>query len=39
VSRLSARPGERIDRSRVVTFTYDGKPVEAFAGDTIGSAL
>jgi len=39
VSRLAARPGERIDRSRVVTFTYDGKPVEAFAGDTIGSAL
>ena len=32
-------PGERIDRARTVTFTFDGKPVEAFAGDTIASAL
>ena len=31
--------GERIDRTRTVTFTFDGKPVQAFAGDTIASAL
>jgi sarcosine oxidase subunit alpha len=37
--RLTARPGERIDRSQPVTFTFQGKPVQAFAGDTIGSAL
>jgi sarcosine oxidase subunit alpha len=37
--RLELQPGERIDRSRSVTFTYDGRPVTAFAGDTIGSAL
>ncbi len=39
MSRLAPRPGERIDRSRPVTFTFQGKPVEAFEGDTIGSAL
>ncbi len=37
--RLPERPGERIDRSRPVTFTFQGKPVQAFEGDTIGSAL
>ena len=39
MSRLPQQPGERIDRQRVVRFTFDGKPVEAFEGDTIGSAL
>ena len=39
MTRLDPRPGERIDRARTVTFTFDGKPVEAFAGDTIASAL
>jgi sarcosine oxidase, subunit alpha len=39
VSRLPQQPGERIDRQRVVRFTFDGKSVEAFEGDTIGSAL
>ena len=39
MTRLDPRPGERIDRARAVTFTFDGKPVEAFAGDTIASAL
>ena len=39
MSRLAPRPHERIDRSKPVTFTYEGKPVEAFEGDTIGSAL
>ena len=37
--RLAPRDGERIDRSREIDFTYGGKPVRAFAGDTIGSAL
>ena len=33
-------PGERIDRgSDASRFSFDGKPVEAFEGDTIGSAL
>ena len=39
MSRLPERPGERIDRSRRVAFTFDGSPVEGFAGDTIASAL
>ncbi|MBV9817080.1 MAG: (2Fe-2S)-binding protein [Solirubrobacterales bacterium] len=39
MSRLMTQPGERLDRGRVITFTFDGKPVEAYAGDTIGSAL
>ncbi len=39
MSRLEPRDGERIDRSRPVAFTFQGKTVEAFEGDTIGSAL
>jgi sarcosine oxidase subunit alpha len=39
MTRLPQRPGERIDRSRIVTFHFDGKPVQAYEGDTIGSAL
>ena len=39
MSRLPAQPGERIDRSTSVGFTFDGKRVEALAGDTIASAL
>ncbi len=31
--------GGRIDRGKVVTFTYDGKPLKGFAGDTLASAL
>src|SRR4051812_33811651 len=37
--RLAPRNGERIDRGRTGSFTFEGKPVEAFAGDTFGSAL
>ena len=37
--RIPPQPHERLDRSEKVVFYYDGKPVEAFAGDTIGSAL
>jgi sarcosine oxidase, subunit alpha len=39
VTRLGVQPGERIDRSAEITFSYRGKPVSAFDGDTIGSAL
>jgi sarcosine oxidase, subunit alpha len=37
--RLPPQPHERIDRSRRVTFSFETEAVEAFAGDTIGSAL
>ena len=39
MSRLDVRPNERIDRSKPVTFTFEGRTVSGFAGDTIGSAL
>ncbi|MEW5422395.1 sarcosine oxidase subunit alpha family protein [Amorphus sp. 3PC139-8] len=31
--------GGRVDRSKPVNFTFDGKPVSGYAGDTIASAL
>jgi len=31
--------GGRIDRSKTISFTYDGKPLNGFAGDTLASAL
>ncbi|MCL2418003.1 MAG: 2Fe-2S iron-sulfur cluster-binding protein [Conexibacteraceae bacterium] len=37
--RLEPQPGERIDRSRTLTFTFDGRKVRAHPGDTIASAL
>ncbi len=37
--RIAPQPGERIDRSQTLSFTFEGKPVSAYAGDTIGSAL
>ena len=39
MTRLPEQPGERIDRARELEFQFDGKPVRAFAGDTIASAL
>ena len=39
MTRLPEQPGERIARAKVITFNFDGKPVKAFEGDTIGSAL
>jgi sarcosine oxidase subunit alpha len=39
MSRLPAQPGERIDRAKTLTFSFDGKLVEALEGDTIASAL
>ena len=37
--RLAPQPGEEIDRSRSFTFTWNGRAVGAYAGDTIVSAL
>jgi sarcosine oxidase, subunit alpha len=37
--RLAAQPNEQLDRSSQVRFRFEGRPVEGFAGDTIGSAL
>ena len=39
MTRLAPHPGELIDRSDELTFTFDGKPVAAYRGDTIGSAI
>jgi sarcosine oxidase, subunit alpha len=39
VSRLRPQPGERVSRERLVRFTFDGKTVEGYEGDTVGSAL
>ncbi|MBA2512728.1 MAG: (2Fe-2S)-binding protein, partial [Solirubrobacterales bacterium] len=39
MTRLDPQPGERIARSTTLSFTFDGKLVEALEGDTIGSAL
>lgn len=37
--RLPPRPGERIDRTKPVSFTFERKRYEGFDGDTIASAL
>jgi sarcosine oxidase subunit alpha len=37
--RLPQQPGEWIDRSRPLAFTFEGERCEGFAGDTISSAL
>ena len=37
--RLPSQRGELLDRTRVLTFTWDGHPYQGFAGDTIASAL
>ncbi len=39
MTRLPEQPGERISRATVLSFTFDGKPVTAHEGDTVGSAL
>ncbi|MGH2908500.1 MAG: 2Fe-2S iron-sulfur cluster-binding protein, partial [Solirubrobacteraceae bacterium] len=39
MTRLAPQPGERIDRSRAISFSFDGKRVDGYAGDTIVSAL
>lgn len=37
--RLQPQPAETIDRSREITFTFNGKSYIAYPGDTIASAL
>src|SRR5262245_44959763 len=37
--RLGRQPGEVIDRGRELTFSWNGRPFPAYAGDTIVSAL
>ncbi|HXR51471.1 MAG TPA: 2Fe-2S iron-sulfur cluster-binding protein, partial [Steroidobacteraceae bacterium] len=37
--RLPPQPGEWIDRSRSLRFTFEGRALEGFAGDTLTSAL
>ena len=39
MSRLPPQEGERIDRSRPLSFTFDGRTVQGYGGDTIASAL
>ena len=39
MSRLPSQPGELINRGKAIRFTFDGKAVEAYEGDTVGSAL
>ena len=39
MKRLDPHPVEAIDRSTSVSFQFDGKTVQAYPGDTIGSAL
>ena len=39
MNRLAPQPGEVIDRSRPVDFTWNGQKVSGFGGDTIASAL
>ena len=38
-SRLPPQPTEVIDRSRVLEFSWNGRPLTGFDGDTIASAL
>ncbi len=38
-SRLDPRPNELIDRSKTIEFEFNGRPIQAYAGDTLGSAL
>jgi sarcosine oxidase, subunit alpha len=39
MNRLPAPYGALIDRSKPIAFTFEGKRIEGFAGDTIASAL
>lgn len=39
IFRLAPRDGEWLDRAHVVSFTFEGRRLQGFAGDTISSAL
>lgn len=38
-NRIAPQPGELIDRSRTISFTFNGRSLTAHPGDTIASAL
>ena len=38
-SRLPPRPGEWIDRERTITFRFEGREYQGFAGDVLSGAL
>ena len=38
-NRLPPLPGERIDRSRILRFAFEGRTYDGVAGDTVASAL
>jgi len=38
-ARLPDRPGEAIDRTQRLSFRFDRRTIEAYEGDTVGSAL
>src|SRR5262249_61142049 len=37
--RLSPQPGEVVNRTKTIDFSWNGRPVTGLAGDTIASAL
>src|SRR5437762_1571920 len=39
VMRLPPQPSERIDRGAPVAFEFEGRTIEGYAGDSLGSAL
>ena len=39
MNRLASPFGSRIDRTRPVAFTFEGRRYDGFEGDTIASAL
>src|SRR5437667_5823875 len=39
VNRLGASFGRLIDRNQAIAFSFEGRAIEGFAGDTIASAL
>ena len=39
MTRLPAIKGERIDRGAAVEFTFEGRRISGYRGDTISSAL
>mgnify|MGYP001182179499 FL=1 len=39
MKRLAPRPGEWIDRSQPVSFTFEGRTHRGYSGDTLTSAL
>ncbi len=38
-ARLPVHPTQRVDRSKSVTFTFEGRAISAYEGETIGAAL